>query len=193
MSQFVVSEDGLISNVAAAEQAAWYVSRCPDADSIDFEAHIMLMRASAALEVDSPFANRGGVSKARYNVLRLLCAAEDHRLLMTEIVHGMSVSPTNITKLVDGLEKEDYVRRVDNLRDKRKIWVELTPKGYEAVEVTYPEVARHVKGLWSNLSTEEKRVLIHLLSKFRFGILTDAASEQVEWIARHPVKMPSFT
>ena len=39
---------------------------------IDFEAHIMIMRAYAALRVDAPFERRGGMTKARYNVLRML-------------------------------------------------------------------------------------------------------------------------
>ena len=112
---------------------------------------------------------------------------------MSEIVHGMNVSATNVTKLVEGLERDGYVRRVDNPRDKRKVWVELMPKGHEAVEDAIPSVSQHITNLWMCLSAEEKKVLIHLLSKLRFGILTDPANEQVEWIAKHPVMMPAMS
>lgn len=193
MAQFVVGDDGLVTEAAATEQARWYVSKCPDVEPVDFEAHIMLIRAYAALKIDAPFERGAGLTKARYNVLRLLYSAEDSRMLMTELVHGLNVSPTTITKLVDGLEEDGSVRRVGNIRDKRKIWVELMPKGREVVEDTFPNVVRHIGSLWVGLSSQEKKVLIHLLSKLRYGILTDAAHEHVESVAKDPMMMPVFS
>jgi hypothetical protein len=64
------------------------------------------------------------------------------------------------------------------------------PAGREAVEEAIPTVVQHITNLWACLSPEEKKVLIHLLSKLRFGILADASAEQVEWIAKRPVMMP---
>jgi DNA-binding MarR family transcriptional regulator len=179
---FVVGENGLLSETAASEQAEWYVSKAPELDSIDFEAHIMIMRAYAALKVDAPFERRGGMTKARYNVLRMLHGEEGNRKLMTDIVVSMNVSPTNITKLVDSLERDGYVQRVGNSKDKRKVWVELLPAGAAVVEATLPEVVHHVSGLWQGLSQEEKRVLVHLLAKLRLHILTNSAGEAVEGV-----------
>ena len=180
--QFVVGEYGLLSEPAASEQADWYVSKCPELDALDFEAHIMLMRAYAALKTDAPFERRGGLTKARYNVLRMLHGDEDGRLLMTDIVVSMNVTPTNITKLVDGLERDGYVRRAGNLDDKRKVWVELLPAGANMVEETLPDVVRYVSNLWQGMTHEEKRVLVHLLAKLRLDILTHSAGEHVEGV-----------
>lgn len=176
-----------MSEPAATEQADWYVSQCPELDALDFEAHIMVMRAYAALKTDAPFEQRGGLTKARYNVLRLLYGAEGNRKLMTDIVVGMNVSPTNITKLVDGLERDGYVRRAGSLKDKRKVWVELLPAGSDVVEETLPDVVRHVSSLWQGLSREDKRVLVHLLAKLRLDILTHSAGEQVEGVSAQEV------
>ena len=117
--QFVVGENGLLTEAAALEQAAWYAALFPESDPLDFEAHIMVMRAYDALKIDAPFEHKGGLTKARYNVLRMLYVANENRVLMTDIVQSMNVSPTNITKLVDGLERDEYVRRVGSLNDKR--------------------------------------------------------------------------
>ena len=182
-SHFVVGEGGLLSEPAATEQADWYVRKCPELDPLDFEAHIMVMRAYAALKTDTPFERRGGLTKARYNVLRMLHGAEGNRKLMTDIVVGMNVSPTNITKLVDGLERDGYVRRVGNLKDKRKVWVELLPAGSDVVEEILPDVVRYVSSLWQGLSREEKKVLVHLLAKLRLDILTHGAEEHVEGVS----------
>jgi DNA-binding MarR family transcriptional regulator len=151
----------------------------------------MLMRAYAALKTDAPFERRGGLTKARYNVLRMLHGVEGNRKLMTDIVVGMNVSPTNITKLVDSLERDGYVRRVGNSKDKRKVWVELLPAGAEVVEETLPGVVRHVSNLWQGLSRQEKRVLVHLLAKLRLDILTYSASLHMDAVA--PAVRPGGT
>jgi MarR family 2-MHQ and catechol resistance regulon transcriptional repressor len=152
----------------------------------------MLIRAYAALKVDTPFEPRSGLSKARYSILRLLYTAEANRMLMTDIVQDMSVSPTNVTKLVDGLEADALVKRVDDPHDKRKVWVELMAKGRDVVEEAFPNVARHVGSLWVGLTVEEKKVLIHLLSKLRLGILTNQAQAQIEELAKPPSGFPVF-
>lgn len=186
--QFVVGEGGMLTEAAACEQADWYAERCPELDPLDFEAHIMLMRAYSALRTESPFERRVGLSKARYNVLRMLHSAADKRMLMTDIVQAMNVSPTNITKLVDGLERDGYVRRAGNPHDKRKVWVELQSSGAEIVEETLPDVARHVSSVWQGLTPEEKRVLVHLLSKLRLDLLTHHAGLQVESISTDGIR-----
>lgn len=186
--QFVVGEGGLLTETAACEQAGWYAARCPELDPLDFEAHIMLMRAYSALRTDTPFDRRGGLTKARYNVLLMLHGEPDKRKLMTDIVQAMSVSPTNITKLVDGLERDGYVRRAGNPHDKRKVWVELLPSGTDVVEETLPEVVRHVSSMWHGLTPEEKKVLVHLLTKLRLEILTHHADVQVESISPEAAK-----
>jgi len=177
--QFVVGENGFMTEAAASEQADWYVSQYPESDPVDFQAHLMVVRAYDALKTDAPFEHKGGLTKARYNVLRMLYVSDENRLLMTDIVQSMHVSPTNITKLVDGLERDEYVRRVGSLNDKRKVWVELLPSGARIVEETLPEVVQHVGMLWQGLTHEEKRVLVHLLSKLRLDILTHGAGERV--------------
>jgi len=182
--EFVVGESGLMTEAAAAEQAEWYLSKSPDLETLDFEAHIMVMRAYTALQTDAPFEHRGGLTRARYNVLRMLHGDEQKRKLMTDIVISMNVSPTNITKLVDGLERDGYVRRVASMEDKRKVWVELLPSGASIVEKTLPGVVHHITHLWQGLTLEEKRVLVHLLAKLRLDILTRSAGERVEGVCQ---------
>jgi DNA-binding MarR family transcriptional regulator len=179
MVQFDVADEGYLCETAVADLATWYQSRCPRTDEVAFEAHFMLMRAYATLNMDSPFELRGGLTRARYNVLRLLAQAPDRRLPMTEMVQGLSVSPTNITKLVDGLVKDKFVRRIGDRDDKRKFWVELMPEGLAAFEIALPDVGEHVRSLWQGLSRSELKLLIHLLAKFRLHRFTSAATGEL--------------
>ena len=172
MNQFEVGEDGLLSETPVSGLAAWYSEQCPQTPSLAFEAQFMLMRTYMSLKLDSPFELRGGITRARYNVLRMLAQAPDERLLMTDIVTGMNVSPTNITKLVDVLVEDNYVRRAPDPQDKRKFWVEMMPSGRRVFEEILPDVGDHIAAFWSGISEQELRTLVHLLSRIRLNALT---------------------
>jgi MarR family transcriptional repressor of emrRAB len=127
----------------------------------------MILRAYVAVASDSPLEKVAGLSRPRYNILRMLYQEQDRRLLMSDFAEGMNVSPTNITKLVDSLVADGLVTRVGHDVDKRRRWAELTPKGARLVQDTLGPVSDHVSGLWDCLETQEKTVLVHLLSKMR--------------------------
>ena len=178
MNQFEVGEDGLLSETPITDLAAWYREHCPNTPERTFEAQFMLMRTYMSLKLDSPFELRGGITRARYNLLRILAQAPQERLQMTDIVTGMNVSPTNITKLVDVLVQDNYVRRVPDPLDKRKFWVELMPEGRHIFEEIVPDVGDHVRAFWSGISEREMRILVHLLARIRLNAMTSDAFSQ---------------
>jgi DNA-binding MarR family transcriptional regulator len=162
--------------------AAWYHEKCPETDALTFEVHLMVLRAYVSLYSDSPLEHVAGLSRPRYNILRMLYQEPDRRLLMSDFAEGMNVSPTNITKLVDSLMADGLVTRIGHDVDKRRRWAELTPKGARLVEDTLPHVSEHVGGLWSCLEPAERRVLIHLLAKMRLNWMSvgvDAPEDEV--------------
>jgi DNA-binding MarR family transcriptional regulator len=176
MVQFEVAEDGYLRERSVSALARWYADYCPDTNPLAFEAHFMVMRAYTSLRPDTPFGPQGGLTRARYNVLRLLAQAPNNRLPMTDLVQVMGVSPTNITKLVDGLARDDYVWRIPDKEDKRKFWVELTPAGMAAFEEVVPNVGRHVREIWEGFTEKETRALVHLLAKLRLNLFTAGVS-----------------
>jgi DNA-binding MarR family transcriptional regulator len=184
MPEFLVQDDGLMTERSVRDLAQWYNERSPETDELSFEVHLSLMRTAALLAVGSQFEIRGGLSRARYNVLRILHQSPDERLTMSDIVEGLNVSPTNITKLVDGLVGDGLVRRVGHSQDKRKTWAELTDAGRQVVERAIPGVSAHTGWLWAGLNDEEKRVLIHLLAKMRLHAATDEATNLVTKFSR---------
>jgi MarR family 2-MHQ and catechol resistance regulon transcriptional repressor len=167
-SDFIVT-DGWLTDRWSVDLSAWYTEQCPGVEFLDFESHLAVMRAFATLIIDSPVDTIAGLSRARYNILRMLYQRDDRRLLMSEIVQGMNVSPTNITKLVDSLVADGLVRRVGHEQDKRRTWAELTQKGEDLLLECIPLVGEHIKRLWSCLEDTEKTVLVHLLTKMRLN------------------------
>ena len=161
--------EGWMSEGSVHDLATWYHDQCPETTSLTFEAHLMVLRTYVTLVEQSPLERVAGLSRARYNILRMLYQAPEKRLLMGDFVQGMNVSPTNITKLVDSLAADSLVQRAPHEQDKRKTWALLTEDGEKLVDMALPLVSEHVESLWGCLEEEEKQVLVHLLAKMRLN------------------------
>jgi DNA-binding MarR family transcriptional regulator len=177
--------EGWMTESSVHDLASWYHEECPRTDVLSFEAHLMVLRTYGTLATGSPIELDAGLSRARYNILRMLYQAPDRRLLMGDFVQGMHVSPTNITKLIDTLVSDGLVERVAHEVDKRKTWARLTPAGQHLLERALPDVGEHVESLWSGLDPEEKTVLIHLLAKMRMHYLGAERPHPADVIKQH--------
>jgi DNA-binding MarR family transcriptional regulator len=155
-------------------------------DPLTHEAHMILFRAYTSLTATVRRNNPSRLSLGRYNVLRLLHAAEDNRLLMSEIGDGLEISPTVVTRLVDALAAEGLVERVDHPDDKRKTWAVLTPEGRALFEAEMPLMLQQIEKLWRGLLGEEKRLLIHLLTKLRISLISASPEEVAELAQEAP-------
>ena len=175
-TEFLVGEDGLLAE-KAPQRSARRLAEAQGLDPLTHEAHFMLVRAYTSLTATVRRNNPSSQSLGRYNVLRLLYGAADQRLLMSEIGDGLEISPTVVTRLVDSLVADGLVRRLDHPDDKRKTWAEITPAGIALFEAEMPLMMQEIEDLWQGMEPEEKRLLIHLLSKLRLNLLTAAARE----------------
>lgn len=71
-----------------------------------------------------------GLSAARFGVLDQLVRAREP-LPLSELAARQSCVRSNMTQLVDRLEADGLVRRVDDPADRRAVRAELTPSGQE--------------------------------------------------------------
>ena len=110
-----------------------------------------------------------GISRTigRYQLLRILYFTEEHRLTQVEVASEMQVTSANVTFLVDGLEKDDLVRRVPSLTDRRTVYVELTDAGLVLTERIVPSLASFMAAMLEDFNNEEKRQLSELLDRVR--------------------------
>ena len=177
MDDFTVDENGLLSERRIREVAEWY-SSFGLGDVETFEAAIMLMRANNTM-VSVPGGPTRDVGRARYGFLRIIYQANHHRMLLSEIGEALDVSPTHVTKIVDGLVDDGLIQRARDAQDKRRIWAELTDEGKAVVERVLPEMIESTVRTWRQFSRDEKRLLAHLTSKLRLSILMDTSGEQV--------------
>lgn len=165
----------MLAEKSVHEAAERIAERGKDLDPLSHEAHTLLVKAYMSLTATARRNNPSSLSLGRYNVVRLLYASENHRLLMSELGDALEVSPTVVTRLVDSLVAEGLVARVDHPDDKRKTWATLTPAGQELFEAEMPLMAQEIERLWTGMTAKEKRLLVHLLSRLRLNLLTNGA------------------
>lgn len=71
------------------------------------------------------------------------------------IAERIALDKTTLTYLLDGLEKEDLIRRVTDPNDRRSRHINLTPKGVSALARFSREVDLVEKGILARLGTDE--------------------------------------
>ena len=84
---------------------------------------------------------------------------------LKKISEELMVTGANITCVVDNLEKENFVVRINSKEDRRVIMAELTPKGKEKLDQIMPEYISNMSAVTSILNEDETKQLSSLLDK----------------------------
>lgn len=104
-----------------------------------------------------------GLSMAKHSALTELAKA-GNPLTLSELAARLSCVRSNITQLVDRLETDGLVRRVDVPSDRRSVLAELTPLGVEKQRAGAAEIARTQDEIASRFSDSD---LVSLQSALR--------------------------
>lgn len=142
------------------------------------EASLTLIRAFGTLNtlIDEQLANFG-LSRPRLHVLAFLNRA-GNEVRMTDIGQWLGVNKANVTRLVDGLERDGLVVRTASVLDRRTILVTITPSGRKRLDTALPHHLEHLSALLGDLSHDEKAMLIHLLARTREVMLSASSDRQ---------------
>jgi DNA-binding MarR family transcriptional regulator len=138
----------------------------PDTERL--EAWVRFLRAHAALtrELSADLVAEHGLTINDYEVLLHLARAPEQRLRRVDLVDRILLTPSGITRLLEGLERAELVERAQCDEDRRVVYAKLTPAGAAKLR----EAARtHVAGIESlfigRFSDEELATLASLLSR----------------------------
>ncbi len=114
------------------------------------------------------------LSVAKLSVLRELCQAKEP-MPLGQLADRLTCVKSNVTQMVDRLEREGLVQRVPHPNDRRCMLAAVTEEGRRRCEWAIQTQMQVERQLFANLSKAEKEQLISLLAK----ILTDVDSERV--------------
>jgi DNA-binding MarR family transcriptional regulator len=88
----------------------------------------------------------------------------------SDIAESTGVSRATVTGLLDGLERDGLVRRVDYPEDRRRITITLTANGRRLLDELLPEHLRRIASVMSKLTKSDRQTLRVLLEKVRAGL-----------------------
>src|SRR5438132_9646519 len=108
------------------------------------------------------WADRFGLSEGRFQILVRLKHQPSGRFAMGELAEMLDVSPRTVTGLVDNLERDGLVKRVDDPSDRRSVYAELTEQGRERIETLWRETTGVQAALTHGLKDSELIQLRHL-------------------------------
>jgi MarR family 2-MHQ and catechol resistance regulon transcriptional repressor len=106
------------------------------------------------------------VTASQFNVLLVLQSAGDEGMLMGAIGERLVVTKSNVTGLIDRMERQGLVVRGRH-RDRRATVVRLTKAAVDLLKATLPRHADLLAELSGSLTDTEKRTLVRLHSKLR--------------------------
>jgi DNA-binding MarR family transcriptional regulator len=126
-------------------------------------AHLEMLRTMEALSHRfAQVLKTENLSSTQYNVLRILRGAPEG-LPCGEIGNRLVTRDSDITRLLDRLEKRALISRCRESKDRRTVWTRITPEGLELLaRLDKPVRAAHLERL-GHLGTKRLNLLADLL------------------------------
>jgi MarR family 2-MHQ and catechol resistance regulon transcriptional repressor len=129
-------------------------------------AYLVIQRASSAVNrtVSKKLA-QWKLSVAKYGVILQLY--DNETLPLSELSKLVFCGNSNLTALVDRMERDDLVKRVNHHSDRRIKEIRLTDKGRELVPKVIAEYRPFLHQMMTCLSPDEQQILIKILTRLR--------------------------
>jgi DNA-binding MarR family transcriptional regulator len=134
----------------------------------EVQAWAQLLRAHSALtrRFSAELLTMHGLTLSGYEVLLHLAHAPDQRLRRVDLAESVLLTPSGITRLLDGLERAGYVRRAASNEDARVSYAVLTGEGYEKLRSAAPTHVGGIRELFGeHFSSDELETLRELLAR----------------------------
>lgn len=107
-----------------------------------------------------------GLNVTQYTALLLLSQADGHRMRRIDLADGLQLSPSGVTRLLDGLHHVGLVENGNSRRDARVTYAVLTDDGDTKLEEVLLSYRRDVLWVFADrYSDRELETLIELLGR----------------------------
>jgi DNA-binding MarR family transcriptional regulator len=137
----------------------------PDATTLELNSvFVAIMRATSRR--GEAFTASFDLTPARVAVISILHRNPDRPLTVGEIAAGLHVSSTNISRRLDGLQKDGWIRRDPNPADARSIFVRLTDDGRRQAGEIMPAIYNRLNIVWSCFDEKDKSQVLAYLNRF---------------------------
>ncbi|MDT8371681.1 MAG: MarR family transcriptional regulator [Gammaproteobacteria bacterium] len=142
-----------------------FAARYPDADVERVLHFLNLLRVASDLSsgLDRLLA-RHKLLQGRWWVLVLLMREDDYCATPSRLAEQAGVSRATMTGLIDGLQREELVKRVPDPDDRRKTLIRLTATGQARLDQVMPDYYQRLNRLMSVLTDDQGQALMEILA-----------------------------
>ncbi|MBN2350219.1 MAG: MarR family transcriptional regulator [Bacteroidales bacterium] len=108
------------------------------------------------------------ITHIQFNILRILEVAYPNYLSVGEINSELFFSTSDVTRLLDRLEKKELITRVICPKNRRKMDISLTEKGHNLIVESLPEIENKLDGFYKEIvSPEERNLVIDIMGRLK--------------------------
>jgi len=149
----------------------------PDAPDDPAPAAALLVDAAAqALVLAASAANdNSGVSAAQLRVLAVVSSVGTVNL--TQLAEALHTAPSSASRLCDRLEAADLLRRTVDGRDRREVWLVLTPTAGRLLDELAGQRQAMIAEVLRRMSVDQRTALVDGLQAFSRAAGSPARSE----------------
>ena len=136
------------------------------------EVFVRLVRGHAAVtrEMNAQLVADHGLTINDYEALLHLARADERRMRRVDLAERLLLTPSGVTRLLDGLEHAGYVDRDACASDRRVTYAVLTDAGLQKLrEASKSHVADIRSFFETRFSEQELEQLVELLDRLPFG------------------------
>ena len=106
-----------------------------------------------------------------YQVFVYLSEAPDRSMRMCDLADRLQLSPSGLTRRLDGLVKAGFVTREPSVDDRRVMLATLTPAGFAALEKAAPDhVASVRRHIFDHLDGDQVEALASIFQSIKAGL-----------------------
>ena len=106
-----------------------------------------------------------------YQVFVYLSEAPNRSMRMCDLADRLQLSPSGLTRRLDGLVKAGFVTREPSVDDRRVMLATLTPAGFTALENAAPDhVASVRRHIFDHLDSDQVEALTSIFQSIKAGL-----------------------
>ncbi|MFA5335370.1 MAG: MarR family transcriptional regulator [Candidatus Omnitrophota bacterium] len=125
--------------------------------------------SEAIIKTADRFFAKFGVTTAQYDILAILKYSE-RKLTQSDLGINRVVSRSNITGILDRLERIGMAKREGSADDRRVKYISITKKGLDLIEKVESKYFDNVKKLVWFLDEKDKKELVGILDRLERGL-----------------------
>jgi DNA-binding MarR family transcriptional regulator len=127
-------------------------------ESVEVQAFVNFIRAHACVVrgLDRELVSDHGLTINDYEVLLRLARAPDRMLRRVDLAQQVLLTPSGITRLLDGLQRSGYVEKAACDTDARVVYAKLTEAGRDKLGAATDDHVASIRALFGERFTDEE-------------------------------------